>query len=133
MNKSKQKSKTSWLSDYYGFLGLHKHIVKVAVLLLPLSVLPLLTACSTTETNEPKWNDMYEVKTYEVKTETITNEIITTVFICRQTETNKVMKVEKEVEDFGGYEFEPIGEDINVPTNGIEFQCVDGSCGIKEK
>ena len=131
MNKSKQKSKTSWLSDYYGFLGLHKHIVKVAVLLLPLSVLPLLTACSTTETNEPTWNDMYEVRSYQV--ETITNEIITTVFICRQTETNKLVSVEKEEVDFGGYEFEPIGKDINVPTNGIELQCVDGSCGIEEK
>lgn len=105
-------------------------IGKTLCLLLIATVLPLFTACQTTETNEPKWNDMYEVRSYQV--ETITNEIITTVFISKFTETNKVVKVAKEAEDFGGYEFEPIGKDINVPTSGIEFQCLDGSCGIKE-
>ena len=105
-------------------------IGKTACLLLMLTALTLFIGCSATQTDEPKWNDMYEVLSYQV--ETITNEIITTVFICRQTETNKVVKAAKEAEDFGGYEFEPIGKDINVPTNELEFQCVDGSCGIKE-
>lgn len=106
-------------------------IGKTALSFLMLTALTLFIGCSTTQTpDEPKWNDMYEVKTYEVKTETYTNEIITTVFICRQTETNKVMKVEKEVDDFGGYEFEPFGE---APKGELEFQCVDGSCSVKEK
>ena len=107
-------------------------IGKTALSFLMLTALTLFIGCSaTTQTDEPTWNDMYEVRSYQV--ETITNEIITTVFICRQTETNKLVSVEKEEVDFGGYEFEPIGEDINVPTNGIEFQCTDGSCSIKEK
>ena len=105
-------------------------IGKTACLLLMLTALTLFIGCSATQTDEPKWNDMYEVLSYQV--ETITNEIITTVFICRQTETNKVVKAAKEAEDFGGYEFEPIGKDINVPSSELEFQCVDGSCGIKE-
>lgn len=105
-------------------------IGKTLCLLLIATVLPLFTACSTTQTDEPKWNDMYEVRSYQV--ETITNEIITTVFICRQTETNKVISVAKEAEDFGGYEFEPIGE-AEEPKGEIEFQCVDGSCEVKEK
>ena len=112
-------------------------IGKTALSFLMLTALTLFIGCSATQTpDEPKWNDMYEVKTYEVKTETYTNEIITTVFICRQTETNKVIATQKEVEDFGGYEFEysetntknfvdsekPFGD------TQIEFQCVDGSC-----
>ena len=133
MNKSKQKSKTSWLSDYYGFLGITYHIVKVAVLLLPLSV--LLFGCATAEKQEPTWNDMYEVRSYQV--ETITNEIITTVFICRQTETNKVLSTKMSVvNDDSGYDWDYLDEknvSQNVNENGIEFQCVDGSCGIKEK
>ena len=106
-------------------------IGKTALSFLMLTALTLFIGCSATQTpDEPKWNDMYEVKVYDIHTETITNEIVTTVFICRQTETNKVIATQKEVEDFGGYEFEPIGKDINVPTNELEFQCVDGSCGI---
>ena len=100
-------------------------IGKTLCLLLIATALTLFTACSTTETNEPTWNDMYEVRSYQV--ETITNEIITTVFICRQTETNKLVSVEKEEVDFGGYEFQPIEE---APKGELEFQCVDGSCGI---
>ena len=112
-------------------------IGKTALSFLMLTALTLFIGCSTTQTpDEPKWNDMYEVRTYEVKTETYTNEIITTVFICRQTETNKVIATQKEVEDFGGYEFEPIveAEEPVVKQNLTtpEFQCVDGSCGIKE-
>ena len=141
-------------------------IGKTLCLLLIATALTLLSACSTTETNEPKWNDMYEVRSYQV--ETITNEIITTVFICRQTETNKVIATQKEVEDFGGYEFDNpfdsrghwkveysetnkvlstkmsvVNDDSgydwdyidekNVSSDVIEFQCVDGSCEVKEK
>ena len=106
-------------------------IGKTALSFLMLTALTLFIGCSaTTQTDEPKWNDMYEVRSYDIHTEVITNEIITTVFICRQTETNKVIATQKEVEDFGGYEFEPIGEE---PKGEIEFQCVDGSCSIKEK
>ena len=119
--------------SFLAFLVMSKHIVKVAVLLLPLSV--LLFGCSTAEKQEPTWNDMYEVRSYQV--ETITNEIITTVFICRQTETNKVISVAKEAEDFGGYEFQPIGEAeepvVKQNLTTPEFQCVDGSCEVKEK
>ena len=131
MNKSQKQNLNlkNGCQSFLAFLVMSKHIVKVSCLLLTVSVLPLLTACQTTQTDEPKWNDMYEVRSYQV--ETITNEIITTVFICRQTETNKLVSVEKEEVDFGGYEFQPIGKDINVPTNGIEFQCVDGSCEVK--
>lgn len=101
-------------------------IVKVLCLLLAVSV---LSSCSTAK-QEKDWNDMYEVRSYQI--ETVTNEIVTTVFLARYVETNKIVNVGKEVEDFGGYEFQPIGEDINVPTSGIEFQCLDGSCAIKE-
>lgn len=123
-NKNK-KSKTSWLSDY-SVLGNIPNIVKVSCLLLTVSV--LLLGCAT-KSVEPEYNDMYEVRQYQIQT--ITNEIVTTVFIAKYVETNKVVKAEKEVEDFGGYEFEPIGEDINVPANGIEFQCTDGSCEVR--
>lgn len=103
-------------------------IVKVLCLLLAVSV---LSSCSA-QKQERDWNDMYEVRTYDIHTEVVTNEIVTTVFISRCVETNKVVKVAEPATDFGGYEFQPIGEDINVPTNELEFQCVDGSCGIKE-
>ena len=80
---------------------------------------------------------MYEVRQYDIHTEVITNEIITTVFICRQVETNKVISVAKEAEDFGGYEFHPIGEAeepvVKQNLTTPEFQCVDGSCEVKEK
>ena len=125
INQNKQ-SKSKNNCQLFSILGMKLNIVKVAVLLLPLSV--LLFGCSTAEKQEPTWNDMYEVRSYQV--ETITNEIITTVFICRQTETNKLVSVEKEEVDFGGYEFEPIGE---APKGELEFQCVDGSCEVKEK
>lgn len=93
------------------------------------SVLPFLFACSSPQPSaEPVWNDMYEVRSYQI--ETVTNEIVTTVFVARYVETNKLVKVEKEVEDFGGYEFQPIEEG---PKGELEFQCLDGSCGIKEK
>ena len=106
-------------------------IVKASVLLLLMSC--LLSACSTTQTDEPKYTDFYEVKQYEIKTETYTNEIITTVFIQKFVETNKVSVITSEVAtDFGGYEFEPI-EVKEEPTSGqIEFQCVDGSCEVKK-
>ena len=123
INQNKQ-SKSKNNCQLFSILGMKLNIVKVAVLLLPLSV---LLACSS-QKQEPTWNDMYEVRSYQV--ETITNEIITTVFICRQTETNKLVSVEKEEVDFGGYEFEPIGE---APKGELEFQCVDGSCEVKEK
>lgn len=153
MTKSQNKNQNlkNGCQSFLAFLRMNKHIVKVSCLLLTVSV--LLSACSTTQTGEPKWNDMYEVRTYDIHTETITNEIITTVFIQRLTETNKVVKI-AEPTDFGGYEFEghnpfdsrghwkvaPIGKE-NLTTAPVvkqyfttpEFQCVDGSCGIKEK
>ena len=107
--------------------------------LVGLSVLSLfLVACSTTQTDEPKYTDFYEVKQYEVKTETYTNEIITTVFIQKFVETNKVSVITNEIAtDFGGYEFEPLME-VEEPVikqnlTTPEFQCVDGSCEVKEK
>ena len=108
-------------------------IGKTLCLLLIATVLPLFTACQTTQTDEPKWNDMYEVRQYDIHTEVITNEIITTVFICRQVETNKVISVAKEAKDFGGYEFQPIEPVVKQNLTTPEFQCVDGSCEVKEK
>lgn len=126
-------------------------IGKTMLSFLALTALTLFIGCSATETNEPKWNDMYEVRVYDIHTETITNEIVTTVFICRQTETNKVVKVAEPVTDFGGYEFEghnpfdsrghwKVAPAVkqNLTTAPVvkqnfttpEFQCVDGSCGI---
>lgn len=108
-------------------------IGKTALSFLMLTALTLFIGCSTTQTpDEPKWNDMYEVKTYEVKTETYTNEIITTVFICRQTETNKVLSTKMSVvNDDSGYDWDYIDEK-NVSSDVIEFQCVDGSCEVKK-
>ena len=124
MDKSKTETKLLNRTKQKPTIG------KTALSFLMLTALTLFIGCSaTTQTDEPKWTDFYEVKSYQI--ETITNEIITTVFISKFVETNKVIATQKEVEDFGGYEFEPIGEDINVPTNGIEFQCVDGSCEVR--
>lgn len=134
MIKSKQNTKHSRLSSYYGFLG-NAYCKRIA-LLLTVSVL-LLSACATKPVG-PEYNDMYEVRQYQI--ETVTNEIVTTVFIAKYVETNKAVKAEKEVEDFGGYEFEysetntknfvdsekPFGD------TQIEFQCVDGSCEVKK-
>lgn len=106
-------------------------IGKTLCLLLIATALTLFTACSTAEKQEPTWNDMYEVRSYQV--ETITNEIITTVFICRQTETNKVLSAKMSVvNDDSGYDWDYIDEK-NVSSDVIEFQCVDGSCEVKEK
>ena len=121
----KSKTKVSINNGWINMIA-KPTIGKTMCLLLALTFLPFLSACSTAEKQEPTWNDMYEVRSYQV--ETITNEIITTVFICRQTETNKLVSVEKEEVDFGGYEFQPIEE---APKGEIELQCVDGSCEVK--
>lgn len=127
------KSKTETKSFFMNTLNRIKQkptFGKSAFFLSALTALSLLIGCTaTTKTDEPKWNDMYEVRQYQI--ETVTNEIVTTVFIAKYVETNKVVKAEKEVKDFGGYEFEPVGKDINAPTNGIEFQCTDGSCEVR--
>ncbi len=123
MNKSKTKSKNKMVVSHFSILGLTSRIVIALVLLLLVS--SLLSACSTTQTDEPKWTDFYEVKSYEIKTETITNEIITTVFMAKYTETNKVVVV-KDQYDFGGYEFEPIEE------KPCDFQCVGDTCEVKK-
>lgn len=101
----------------------------------------LLSACaSSQEQVEMPYSDMYEVKNIQV--ETITNEITTTIFIAKFVETNRLSRaVSGSITDFGGYEFEDIKLDEKGFVDGetpagqtqIEFQCVDGSCGIKEK
>ena len=115
-------------------VGFKKPIIgKTVCFLLALTALTLLSACSTTETNEPKWNDFYEVRSYDIHTEVITNEIITTVFIAKYAETNLYRIPQGSVVEAVGDSFEVIPYDYEASSRTPEFQCVDGSCGVKEK
>ena len=131
INNTNSNSKKMVVSYFSNFGNIYNVVKAPALFLLLVSVL-LFSGCAT-KSAELEYNDMYETRQYQIETQIVTNEIVTTVFIAKYVETNKAVKAEKKVEDFGGYEFEPIGKDINAPTNGIEFQCVDGSCELKER
>lgn len=129
INNTNSKSKKMVVSYFSNFGNIYNVVKAPALFLLLVSVL-LFSGCAT-KSAELEYNDMYETRQYQIETQIVTNEIVTTVFIAKYVETNAVKAVAAPITDFGGYEFEPIGKGINVLTNGIEFQCTDGSCEVR--
>lgn len=129
-------------------LGFIVKVPRFLFLLLAASVLSFLPGCVSAPKSEIGYNDMYEVRSFQV--ETVTNEIVTTVFILRLSETNTIKETARQInlpnlkpQDDSDYDWDFVysqgasnGVVDNEKPDGhtqIEFQCVDGTCEVKEQ
>lgn len=129
INKNKNPKNKMVVSYFSRFGNKTCRIVKGLFLLLAASA--LLLGCAAQQPVEPTYTDMYESHQYLIQT--VTNEIVTTVFVARYVETNKVFRIAEPITDFGGYNFDSVGQDKIPAANELEFQCVGESCEIKRE